>query len=137
MHQVALEDQLRNALRERDENREQVVELRRLLDLTLTANWEDMPLPEDEEIDSVFPTRSGRHDLYAEALRLVSAKRSKGTLVALVNWLLHRCVKAEGERDDAKRLFGLDRTKRHIAAETRVAELEKELEKMKAERRRE
>lgn len=58
-------------------------------------DWGDAPLPEDEAIKAAFPTRSGRHDLYGEAMRLVSARRSKAGLVALVNWLLHR---AEGKR---------------------------------------
>lgn len=52
--------------------------------------WDDRPLPEDEEIDAAFPTRSDRHDTYAEAMRLVGARYSKGELVALVNWLLIR-----------------------------------------------
>lgn len=51
---------------------------------------EDGELPEDAAIAEVFPTRSGRHDRYEEAMRLVGAKRSKGALVALVNWLLHQ-----------------------------------------------
>lgn len=52
--------------------------------------WADMPLPEDKDIEAAFPTRSGRHELWAEAMRLVGAKRSKGELVKLVNWLLNR-----------------------------------------------
>lgn len=51
---------------------------------------DDLPLPEDNEIRAAHPTRTGRHDLYAEAMRLVGAKRSKGALVDLVVWLLHR-----------------------------------------------
>lgn len=54
---------------------------------------DDKPLPEDAAIDAAFPTESGRHDLYMEAMRLVGAKYSKGGLVALVNWLLHRAEK--------------------------------------------
>lgn len=50
---------------------------------------DDKPLPEDDAIEAAFPTRSKRHDLYAEAMRLVGARYSKGGLVALVNWLLH------------------------------------------------
>ena len=53
----------------------------------------DQPLPEDDAIDAAFPMRSGRHDLYAEAMRFVGARRSKSGLVALVNWLLHRAAK--------------------------------------------
>jgi hypothetical protein len=51
-------------------------------------HWEDAPLPEDEVIRAAFPTRSGKHETYAEAMRLVGARHSKGQLVALVNWLL-------------------------------------------------
>ena len=49
----------------------------------------DYPLPEDDAIAVAFPTRSGRHDLYQEAMRMVGAKYSKCGLVELVNWLLH------------------------------------------------
>lgn len=50
--------------------------------------WTDKPIPEDDAIRAAHPTRTGRHDLYAEAMRLVGAKHSKGALVDLVNWLL-------------------------------------------------
>jgi hypothetical protein len=50
----------------------------------------DKPLPaEDPKIYRAFPTRSERHDLYGEAMRLVGARYSKAGIVALVNWLLH------------------------------------------------
>ncbi len=62
---------------------------------------DDKPLPEDPEIEAAFPTRSGRHDLYGEAMRLVGARYSKGGLVALVNALLHRIEKAKEQRDGA------------------------------------
>jgi hypothetical protein len=52
-------------------------------------NHADTPLPEDIQIQHADPTVSGRHDLYAEAMRLVGARRSKAGLVSLVNWLLH------------------------------------------------
>lgn len=58
---------------------------------------EDVPLPEDDAIAAAHPTRTGRHDLYAEALRLVGARHSKGGLVDLVNWLL-----ADREAERAK-----------------------------------
>lgn len=45
---------------------------------------------EQAAILAAFPTRSGRHDLYAEARRLVSERHEKSELIALVNWLLHR-----------------------------------------------
>lgn len=53
----------------------------------------DTPLPEDAAIKAAHPTRTGRHDLYAEAMRLVGARRSKGGLVELVCWLLGRAEK--------------------------------------------
>lgn len=56
---------------------------------TLLDGDDDRPLPEDAAIKAAFPTRSERHDLYGEAMRMVGAKYSKGALVALVNWLLH------------------------------------------------
>lgn len=59
--------------------------------------WIDAPLPEDADIDAAFPTRSGRHDLYVEAMRLVGARRSKASLVALVVWLLLR-AESHGKR---------------------------------------
>lgn len=58
-------------------------------------DYEDQPIAEDEQIHKAFPTRSGRHDLYAEAMRMVGAKRSKGALVALVTWLLLRTETAQ------------------------------------------
>lgn len=72
---------------------ERIAELEARLDAW--EQWEDKSLPEDEAIRMAFPTRSNRHDLYAEAMRLVSARYSKGALVALVNWLLL-------ERENAK-----------------------------------
>lgn len=70
-----------------------------------TYEWEskrDKPLPEDALIDAAFPTRSERHDLYAQAMRLVGARYSKAGLVALVNWLLLRLDVAEEAQEDAR-----------------------------------
>ena len=55
----------------------------------------DSPLPEDDAIALAHPLRSGRHDLYTEAMRLVGARRSKASLVELVCWLLLRVAVAE------------------------------------------
>lgn len=60
----------------------------------------DKPLPEDPEIHAAFPTRSGRHDLYATAMRLVGARYSKGGLVALVVWLLLKGEPGKKTRHD-------------------------------------
>jgi len=59
------------------------------------SDWDDYPLPEDKEIEAAHPLHTGRHDLYAEAMRLVGAKRSKGALVELVNWLLYKNVRRD------------------------------------------
>lgn len=56
----------------------------------LAWDEDDRALPEDEAIHDAHPIRTGRHDQYAEAMRLVGAKRSKGALVSLVTWLLFR-----------------------------------------------
>lgn len=56
---------------------------------------DDEPLPEDEAISAAHPMRTGRHELYGEAMRLVGARHSKGALVDLVNWLLT-------DRDEAR-----------------------------------
>ena len=63
------------------------------------AAWDDAPLPEDEAIAEAHPTRSGKHETYAEAMRLVGARRSKAGLVTLVNWLLVRLREAEKSKD--------------------------------------
>ena len=60
---------------------------------------DDRSIPEDAAISAAFPTRSGRHDLYSKASRLVGAKYTKGALIALVNWLLHL---AEGKGNEGK-----------------------------------
>lgn len=43
-----------------------------------------------EAIKAAHPTRNGSHETYATAMRMVGARRSKGALVELVNWLLQR-----------------------------------------------
>jgi hypothetical protein len=53
-----------------------------------TERWDDKPIPQDKEIKAYHPTRTGRHEVYADAMALVGAKRSKYALVELVNWLL-------------------------------------------------
>lgn len=59
--------------------------------LRLALSWEDVPADEwTGAINDAFPTRSGSHDEYAVAMQMVGHRRSKGELVALVNWLLVR-----------------------------------------------
>ncbi len=57
--------------------------------------WVDAALPEDADIKAAHPSRTGDHTLYAEARRLVGARRAKSSLVDLANWLLSRTVEAE------------------------------------------
>lgn len=78
----------------------------RLVELSPAA-WteDDQELPEDAAIREAFPTRSGRHDLYGEAMRLVGAKRSKGALVALVTWLLLRVDSLAKDNQDLRESY--------------------------------
>lgn len=78
-----------------------IVKLEAEIDRTSKDEWDDKELsPEEEQaMHEAFPTRSGRHELYAEAMRLVGAKRSKGELVKLVNWLLHRAQPPTDKHD--------------------------------------
>jgi hypothetical protein len=52
---------------------------------------------EREAIKAAHPLRTGRHDLYQEAMRLVGERHAKGDLVELVNWLLSRIDDAAAE----------------------------------------
>lgn len=61
----------------------------------------DQPIPEDDAIKAAHPLKTGRHDLYQEAMRMVGAKRSKGALVDLVVWLLVRVEQAESDLESA------------------------------------
>lgn len=58
--------------------------------LATALDWaaDDQAIPEDAAILEAHPLETDRHDLYEKAMRLVGAKRSKGALVDLVNWLL-------------------------------------------------
>ncbi len=69
-------------------------------DAALAWADDDRALPEDAAIHAAHPMRTDRHDLYVEAMRMVGAKRSKGALVALVNWLLLECHKQGARASD-------------------------------------
>ncbi len=50
---------------------------------------QERPLEDEaKEIAAAHPTRSGRHDLYQRAMRLVGERHAKGDLVDLVVWFL-------------------------------------------------
>lgn len=71
--------------------------------------WDvDRPIPEDAAIKAAHPTRSGRHDEYQEAMRMVGAKRSKGALVELVSWLLIRVKDADKYVKHLEEGYGID-----------------------------
>ncbi len=53
-----------------------------------------------ERIRAAFPTRSGSHDAYATAMRMVGNRHAKGDLVALVNWLLVERDAMKASRDN-------------------------------------
>lgn len=76
---------------------------------------DDRPLPEDAEIKAAHPMRTGRHDLYGEAMRLVGARYSKGALVDLVVWLLHRADAAEARVREQEAKAARARVIRHCA----------------------
>jgi hypothetical protein len=59
--------------------------------------WEDVNDGWTERIKASHPGRSGDHDAYAIALQLVGNRRSKGTLVALVTFLLHEHTKMQSK----------------------------------------
>lgn len=70
-----------------------LADLARTLECELASAWNDsdQAIPEDDAIMAAHPVSSERPDadaIYADALHLVSAKRSKYALVDMVNWLL-------------------------------------------------
>jgi hypothetical protein len=87
-------NQRNKAILERDEERQRANALADECEtLRAQLEWsttEDHPLSEDDAIKAAHPTRTGKHDRYATAMRFVSARRSKFGLIELVNWLLYR-----------------------------------------------
>jgi hypothetical protein len=57
-------------------------------ELRQARDWEDVDDQWTEKIHAAHPARSGSHDTYATAMKMVGNRHSKGELVALVNWLL-------------------------------------------------
>ena len=105
-----------------------IVKLEAEIDRTSKDEWDDRELRPEEEaaIHAAFPTRSERHDLYAEAMRLVGAKRSKNELVKLVNWLLHRAEPPAPENEIAEargflwRVLGYEPPTNHVGELARM-----------------
>jgi hypothetical protein len=60
------------------------------IEIETALGWEDVKDEWTDDINQAFPTRSGSHEEYAVAMKMVGHRHSKGELVALVNWLLVR-----------------------------------------------
>jgi hypothetical protein len=61
------------------------------VDRVAGGTWEEKRDEWDKEIRAAFPTRSGSHDEYGVAMRMVGNRHDKASLIALVNWLLVKC----------------------------------------------
>lgn len=75
----------------REENR---VLKEKIIAFSMPGPWanpgaDDAAIDEEEFIKASHPLRSGNFRLFADAMRMVGAKRSKYALIELVNWLLH------------------------------------------------
>ena len=87
---------------QRDEARKRLVQTLRAqgdqarTKLAAEPTWDDRPDEWTEAVKAAFPTRSGSHDEYALAMKMVGSRKGKGELVALVNWLLVRLSRATG-----------------------------------------
>ena len=87
---------------QRDEARKRLVQTLRAqgdearTKLAAEPTWDDRPDEWTEAVKAAFPTRSGSHDEYALAMKMVGSRNGKGELVALVNWLLVRLSRATG-----------------------------------------
>jgi hypothetical protein len=82
------------------ENSQRIAALEKELLKARAWTADDEKLPEDKAIMQAHPVNGGDDKRYAEALRLVSAKRSKYALVDLVNWLLSRIGALEKDKAD-------------------------------------
>jgi hypothetical protein len=71
-----------------------VERLATLLDHVL--DWEDVDDEWTAAIKEAHPTKSGSHEEWGQAMKMVGHRHSKGELVALVNWLLVR-LRKEGK----------------------------------------
>jgi hypothetical protein len=108
LHQFKPVDTGHGAIMERDDNggyvrahdAEQALHELRMEIALMKSTWtsDDQPLPEDEAISESHPLNSKQFKVFDEAVRLVSAKRSKYALVGLVGWLLSRIDRLEKER---------------------------------------
>lgn len=84
------------------------------------TEWGDRRDEWTQAIDDAFPTRTGQHDIFAKAMRMVGNRHSKAHLVALVNWLLAEADAAARSRDEWK--------KRALADEQRIERQDFELD---------
>jgi hypothetical protein len=102
-------------------------------ELRQARDWEDVDDQWTEVIKAAYPTRSGSHDEYGIAMRMVSSRRSKGQLVALVNWLLveqSNAIRELGaERETAQRVLRVltKATEEHLRVVKETYQLTSEL----------
>lgn len=88
--------------------------------------WADKEDEWSGPIRDAFPTRSGSHEEYGTAMRMVSNRHSKGELVALINWLLVRI--SQRSRLDAAKDKVIAAARRYFACdEARESDIEQAL----------
>jgi len=86
----------------------EILELKKLCDEKFAWDEDDRGLPEDSAIHAAHPVRSGAHDRYMDAARMVGAKRSKYALIDLVNWLMSERDAAVKRAEEAEaKLMGV------------------------------
>jgi hypothetical protein len=72
------------------------------LSVSLNIAWNDRQDEWSAEIEAAHPTLTSDFDTYAKAQRMVSNRHSKGSLIALVNWLLALTDRTEGGSNDGE-----------------------------------
>jgi hypothetical protein len=85
-----VEEAVEKIIVERDALKADVEKLKQELFWSVTDDGL-LTVSEEAQMAKAHPMISDNHELYAKAMRLVSAKHSKFGLIKLVNWLLH-CI---------------------------------------------
>ncbi len=75
----------------------------KLKDAEPVPDWEDVADEWTKMIKAAHPMRSGSHDEYAMAMKMVGHRHSKRALVELVNWLLLELAACRDALRDAAR----------------------------------
>ena len=83
-------------------------------------HWEDVDDEWTSDIRETHPLRTGEHDNYALAMKMIGNRHSKGQLVELVNWLLSRTPKNPAiDMDAVEEKVGFPSTTGAVAARRR------------------